>query len=43
MAAVAGYIFEVIARLLAIWIVCGLVWLTLYRRESARGPTRDGL
>lgn len=43
MAAVAGYIFEVIARLLAIWIVCGLVWLTLYRRESARRPTRDGL
>ena len=29
MAAVAGYIFEVIARLLAIWIICGLVWLTL--------------
>jgi hypothetical protein len=33
-AAVAGYVFEVIARLLAIWIICGLVWLTLYRRAS---------
>jgi hypothetical protein len=32
MATVAAYVFEVIARLLAIWIICGLVWLTLYRR-----------
>jgi hypothetical protein len=30
---VAGYVFEVVTRLLAIWIVCGLVWLTLYRRS----------
>jgi hypothetical protein len=33
MAAVAGYVFEVIAKLLAIWIICWLVWLTPYRRS----------
>jgi hypothetical protein len=31
-AVVAGYVFNVVSKLLAIWIICGLVWLTLYRR-----------
>jgi hypothetical protein len=31
MAAVLVTFSEVMARLLAIWIICGLVWLTLYR------------
>jgi Na+/phosphate symporter len=29
---VAGYVFNLLTKLLAIWIICGLVWLTLYRR-----------
>jgi Na+/phosphate symporter len=31
---IAGYVFNIITRLLAIWIVCALVWLTLYRRSK---------
>jgi hypothetical protein len=34
MAVVAGYVFNVVTKLLAIWIICGLVWLTLYRRNK---------
>jgi hypothetical protein len=30
---IAGYVFNVITKLLAIWIICGLLWLTLYRRQ----------
>lgn len=29
-----GYIVNLLARLAAIWIICGLVWLTLYRRDK---------
>ena len=31
---IAGYVFNVVTKLLAIWIICGLVWLTLYRRKK---------
>jgi hypothetical protein len=31
---ITGYIFNVVTKLLAIWIICGLVWLTLYRRNK---------
>jgi hypothetical protein len=34
MAVVAGYVFNVVTKLLAIWIICGLVWLRLYRRNK---------
>jgi hypothetical protein len=33
MGTVAAYVFEVVSKLLSIWIICGLVWLTLYRRQ----------
>jgi hypothetical protein len=29
---IAGYVFNLVTKLLVIWIGCGLVWLTLYRR-----------
>jgi len=29
-----GYIVDLIMKLAAIWIICGLVWLTLYRRDK---------
>jgi len=32
---IAGYVFNVVTKLLAIWIICGLVWLTLYRRKKS--------
>jgi hypothetical protein len=35
MAAVTASVFKVISRILAVWIICGLVWLTLYRRKRA--------
>lgn len=31
---IAGYVFNVVTKLLAICIICGLVWLTLYRRDK---------
>ena len=29
-----GEFFNILAKLLAVWIICGLVWLTLYRRHK---------
>jgi hypothetical protein len=31
---VAGYVVDLIARLASIWILCGLAWVTLYRRKK---------
>jgi hypothetical protein len=31
---IAGFVFNVVTRLLVIWILCALVWLTLYRRSK---------
>jgi hypothetical protein len=31
---IAGYVFNLVTKLLAIWIICGLVWLTLYKRDK---------
>jgi hypothetical protein len=28
-----GHVVNLLAKLAAIWIICGLVWLTLYRRK----------
>ena len=33
---IGGYFFNVLTKLAAIWIICGLVWLTLYRRKKRR-------
>jgi len=29
-----GYIVDLMMKLAATWIICGLVWLTLYRRDK---------
>jgi hypothetical protein len=29
-----GYIVNLLTKLAAIWIICGLVWLTLYGRNK---------
>jgi hypothetical protein len=34
MADVAGHVVDGVALLLAIWTICGLVWLTIYRRSK---------
>ena len=33
---IAGYVFAVAKTLLAIWILCGLVWVTLYKRSRTK-------
>ena len=37
---VAAQIVKILSSLLAIWIFCGLVWVTLYRRRRSNS-TRD--
>ena len=33
---IASYFINIIRSLLAIWILCGLVWVTLYRRQPKK-------